>query len=71
MRIVKRGQLGSHMLKMIQGSIKFLTPIGCFDMSGGYGIGITHSGGVCDLNHSRVEERVFAMLAQLLLHPSF
>jgi hypothetical protein len=57
--------------KLIQNSIKFLTPIGCFDMSGGYGIGITHSGEVCDLNQSRVEQRVFAMLAQLLLHPSF
>ena len=40
-------------------------------MSCGYGTGITHSGEVCDLNPSRVEQRVFAMLAQLLLQPSF
>ena len=40
-------------------------------MSGGYGIGITHSGEMCDLNQSRVEQRVFAMLAHFLLYPSF
>ena len=57
--------------KLIHDSIKFQTPLGCFDMSGGYGIGIAHSGEMCDLYWASIEQRVFATLALAHLKTAF
>jgi hypothetical protein len=64
-------QLCLGVAKLIHQSIKVITPLGCFDMSGGYGIGLAHSGEMCDLNWARPEQMIFAALAQLNLFAAF
>ena len=50
--------------ELIHESIKVLTPVGCFSMAKNYSIGLSHSGEVCDLDWSRIEQRIFALLAE-------
>jgi hypothetical protein len=64
-------QLCLSVAKLIHQSIKVITPLGCFDMSGGYGIGLAHSGEMCDLNWAKLEQTIFAALAQLNLFAAF
>ena len=64
-------QLCLSVAELIHDSIRVLTPVGCFEMDQGYGIGLGHSGEICDLDWASVEPRVFAALASLLLSPAF
>ena len=64
-------QLCLNVAKLIHESIRVLTPVGCFAMDQGYGIGLGHSGEICDLDWAAVEQRVFAELALALLFPAF
>ena len=48
--------------RLIHKSIYVLTPCGIYKLDGRYGIGLAHSGEVCDLDWSRVEQSVLGTL---------
>ena len=48
--------------RLIHRSIYVVTPLGVHKLDGRYGIGLAHSGEICDLDWSCVEQRVLASL---------
>ena len=57
--------------RIIHDNLYITTPLGCYKVPGVYGIGLVHSGEVCDLQWASVEERAFNSLLQRGIAPTF